>query len=101
MGTALGRELGLDDDKIAAVNDWRASPALDATEKLVLELAEALTVTPAKVDDDLRDRLNVSFSRKQQVELANQIAWENCRARFNRCFDLSADGYQRDEPTGR
>lgn len=93
LGTALGRELGLDEDKIAAVGDWRASSALDDTEKLVLELAEALTNTPATVDDDLRGRLDDRFKKKQMVELANTIAWENCRARFNKCFDIQPDGY--------
>ncbi|MEZ5380668.1 MAG: hypothetical protein R2754_02595 [Microthrixaceae bacterium] len=93
FGTALGRELGLSQDKIDAVNDWRASETLDAREKLVLELAEALTMTPAAVDDDLRIRLESSFSDRQLVELAHTIAWENCRARFNRCFGVEHDGY--------
>ena len=38
IGTALGRELGLPENKIAAVADWRETTALDDVEKLVLEL---------------------------------------------------------------
>lgn len=75
------------------MGDWRATSALDDVEKLVLELAEALTATPTTVDDELRHRLSQRFTRRQQVELANLITWENCRARFNRCFDLQPDGY--------
>ena len=56
IGTALGRELGLPENKIAAVADWRATTALDDVEKLVLELAEALTATPVTVDEELRRR---------------------------------------------
>lgn len=93
IGTALGRELGLLKNKIAAVADWRATTALDDVEKLVLELAEALTATPVTVDEELRRRLQRGFTQRQLVELANLIAWENCRARFNRCFDIQPDGY--------
>lgn len=58
-----------------------------------MEYAEALTATPATVDDDLRDRMSQSFTPKQLVELAQSIAWENARARFNRGFDVQPDGY--------
>lgn len=73
--------------------NWRLSDKLNATEKLVLEYAEALTATPAAIDDDLRNRIAAAFTRKQAVELTNLIAWENARARFNRGFDVPPDGY--------
>ncbi len=59
----------------------------------MVELADVLTRTPSNVDDDLRCRLEATFSRKQLVELAHFIAWENCRARFNRAFDVPSTGY--------
>lgn len=73
--------------------DWRATTALTTPEKMVCELAEALTHTPADVSADLRARLEVEFSPKQLVELAHTIAWENARARFNRTFGVEPDGY--------
>ncbi len=73
------------------------SDKLTATEKLVVEYAEALTATPAAVDDELRDRIAATFTRKQAVELTNLIAWENARARFNRGFDVQPDGYAVDQ----
>ncbi len=60
---------------------------------MVAEFADVLTRTPADVDPDLRRRLEARFSKKQLVELAHFIAWENCRARFNRAFDVPATGY--------
>lgn len=66
---------------------------MTAIEKLVLELAEALTATPVTVDEELRRQLQRGFAQRQLVELASLIAWENCRARFNRCFDIQPDGY--------
>ena len=58
-----------------------------------MEFADVLSQTPVNVTDDLEQRLQSRFSEKQLVELANNIAWENCRARFNRAFRIEADGY--------
>ncbi len=65
----------------------------DSDEKLVLELADAVTVTPARVSDDLRQRLKKRFSTAQLVELAAAIAWENYRARSNRVFGFGSEGF--------
>lgn len=62
-------------------------------EKLVIEYAEALTMTPTTVDDALRARLRVEFTKKQLAELTHFIAVENLRARFNRGFDIQPEGY--------
>ena len=73
--------------------DWRASPHLDDDERLVIEFAHTLSVTPVVMTDDLDERLRRRFSEKQVVELAHLIAWENCRARFNRALRIEPDGY--------
>jgi alkylhydroperoxidase family enzyme len=65
----------------------------DSDEKLVLELADALTVTPARVTPELRQRLQKRFSTPQLVELAAAIAWENYRARSNRVFGFGSEGF--------
>ena len=66
---------------------------MTATEKLVIEYAESLTLTPATVTDELRAQLRDTFSDKQLAELTNFITWENARARFNRGFGIEAEGY--------
>ena len=50
-------------------------------------------MTPTTVDDDLRERLQAEFSKKQLAELTHFIAVENLRARFNRGFDIQPEGY--------
>ena len=50
-------------------------------------------MTPSNVSDDVHRRLRDRFSEKQIVELSNNIAWENARARFNRGFRVEPDGY--------
>ena len=64
-----------------------------ADEKLVLELADAITATPASVSPDLRERMQKRFSTPQLVELAAAIAWENYRARSNRVFGFDSEGF--------
>jgi alkylhydroperoxidase family enzyme len=61
----------------------------------VLELADALTATPAQVTEELRERLKKRFSTPQLVELGGAIAWENYRARSNRVFGFGSEGFYR------
>ncbi len=59
----------------------------------MIEFADTLSRTPVEMSDELLACLRSEFTEKQVVELANNIAWENCRARFNRAFLIEADGY--------
>ena len=86
----MGRKAGLSDDKLRAVlGDDRTS--FNNTERLVIELADAMTDTPANVSDDLYARLRNQFSEEQLMQLGAQIAFENYRARWNRIFDVESD----------
>lgn len=72
---------------------FEASPYFTDDEKLVLRLAVQLTGTPAEVDDSLYAALRNRFSEHELVELSAAIAWENYRARFNRAFNVGAEGF--------
>ncbi len=50
-------------------------------------------MTPAAVTDAIFDALRPHFSEAELVELTATIAMENYRARFNRSFDVEAQGY--------
>ncbi len=78
-----------------AVVDHDMTPFND-TERLVIELADAMTDTPANVSDDLYERLRNQFSEEQLMQLGGQIAFENYRARWNRIFNVESDNlYQK------
>jgi alkylhydroperoxidase family enzyme len=77
------------------LNWYAESNLFSEDEKLVLELADAITATPAKVAPELRERLQKRFSTPQLVELAAAIAWENYRARSNRVFGFGSEGFYR------
>jgi alkylhydroperoxidase family enzyme len=86
----VDRKAGLSDEKLRAVPGNDLAP-LNDTERLVIELADALTNTPSDVSDELYARLRKQFSEEQLMQLAAQIAFENYRARWNRLFKVESD----------
>jgi alkylhydroperoxidase family enzyme len=72
---------------------FEESRAFDETEKLVLRFTVGLTKTPVDVTDELFAKLRARFDQAQLVELSATVAWENFRARFNRGFDVSPQGF--------
>ena len=86
----MGRKAGLSDDKLRAVLTENRTSFND-TERLVIELADAMTDTPANISDDLYAPLRKQFSEEQLMQLGAQIAFENYRARWNRIFNVESD----------
>jgi alkylhydroperoxidase family enzyme len=93
IGSAVSRNKGLDERQIEELADFEHSDAFSDLEKAVLRFATHLTLTPADVPDDVFDALRSYLSPHQLVELTSAIAWENYRARFNRAFAVTAEGY--------
>jgi alkylhydroperoxidase family enzyme len=93
----VGRKAGLSDDKLRAVLSDDRTPFND-TERLVIELADAMTDTPANISDDLYSRLRKQFSEEQLMQLGAQIAFENYRARWNRIFNVESDNLYTPQP---
>ena len=86
----MGGKAGLSDEKLRAVLTEDRTPFTD-TERLVIELADAMTDTPSNISDDLYGRLRNQFSEEQLMQLGAQIAFENYRARWNRIFNVGSD----------
>jgi alkylhydroperoxidase family enzyme len=87
------QEEGLTDAQLRALPSFRESAEFSETEKLVLELAEAMTRTPTHVREDLRQALLARFSPAQVAELAAAIAWENHRGRLNQALSIQPAGF--------
>ena len=81
------------------MNWYQESDLFDSDQKLVLELADALTATPAKVTPEMRERLQERFTTPELVELGAAIAWENYRARSNRVFGFGSEGFYKPDQT--
>lgn len=93
IGSALARGEGITETQVRDLHRHRSSEAFDEDERLVLDLAEALSGAPAAVDEDLRQRMEATFTPAQQVELAAVIAWENQRARLNQALGVRPSGF--------
>jgi alkylhydroperoxidase family enzyme len=83
---------GLIAERIGAIPDWQDSEVFTWLERLVMLYAEAMTITPPLVTDDLVARLREHFDEAELVELTVIIAAENMRSRMNAALGPSARG---------
>jgi len=93
FGYYLARHQGMAAEKVRDVPMWRDSTAYTDKERVVLEYAEAASITPVLVSDDLVRRLHDHFSEPEIVELAAWVALENYRSRFNAGLGLHSQGF--------
>jgi alkylhydroperoxidase family enzyme len=93
IGSAVSRAKGVRAEQIVELGDYLESPQFDARERTVLAYVDAMTTTPASVDDRLFARLRQYFDEAQIVELTAAIAWENYRSRFNRALAIESDHF--------
>ena len=84
---------GLDLDKIREVPRWRESDVFTPLERDILEYAEAMTLTPPAVTDDMVGHLVDELGAPAMVELTQMVALENMRSRFNAAAGLQSQGY--------
>lgn len=85
------KEIG--DDKLSAIASWRESTVFSEAERVALEMAEAMTFTGERVDDQLFQRLKAHYSEPQIVALAAAIAFENFRSKLNPALGVEAQGF--------
>jgi alkylhydroperoxidase family enzyme len=84
---------GIIEEELRNLTRYRESDVFDSTEKLVLDLAVAMTRTPPVISDELFGQLQEQFTTAQLVELVNAIANENLKGRFNRVFRCEPAGF--------
>jgi len=93
FGYYLAHNKGLDEAKLREVPRWRQSDIFDATERHVLEYADAMTATPPTVTDEMVAALLDDLGAPAVVELTQIIALENMRSRFNSAAGLASQGF--------
>ena len=60
----------------------------DNVERLVLEYADAMTITGRDVSEELFVRVREQFDDDAIVELTEIVAWENASSKFNRALRI-------------
>lgn len=93
IGSALATKAGVTEAQLRALPVYRDSDEFDDDEKLALDLAVGMSRTPVDVSDELFERLRERFDEPQLVELVNEIAIENYRARFSWAFGIGSQGF--------
>jgi AhpD family alkylhydroperoxidase len=93
IGSQQALAWGVSEQQVGDLYRYRESPHFDETERLVLDLAVGMTLTPVQVDDELFAKLRSRFDDAELVEIVNLIAVENLRSRFNAAFRLPSVGF--------
>jgi alkylhydroperoxidase family enzyme len=83
----------LDMDKAREVPRWRESSAFSPLERDVLEYAEAMTLTPPTVTDEIVARLRAQLGEAALVELSAVVAFANFTTRPNIALGIESDGF--------
>ncbi|MBS1697326.1 MAG: carboxymuconolactone decarboxylase family protein [Actinobacteria bacterium] len=89
----LAHDRGLDEAKAREVPIWRESTRFTSRERLVLEYAEAMSLTPPAVTDDLSERLLAEIGAPALIELAAKVGYLNATARANIALGIHSDGF--------
>ncbi len=93
IGTSLNLQAGASAEKIKALPVWQQSPLFSEAERLCLDFAEAVTRLPLQIDEANFAQLRARFSDVQIIELAEFVALENKRSRFNHALGIKSDGF--------
>ena len=93
FGYFMAHNDGLDLAKVREVPRWRDSDVFTETERAVLAYAEAMSITPLGVTDEMVAGLIERLGVEAVVELTQMVALENMRSRFNSAAGLQSQGY--------
>ena len=89
----LAHEHGLDEAKVREVPRWRESTVFTDLERRVMEYAEAASLTPPAVTDELSDALLAEIGPAALVELAARVAFMNMSARMNIALGIHSEEF--------
>lgn len=92
LGYWLAHTRGLDAAKAREVPRWRVSDVFTPLERDVMEYAEAMSVTPTAVTDELSARLLDALGAPALIELTTYIAVGNLTARANTALGIKSEG---------
>lgn len=85
---------GVAPEKLEAVPHWREADVYTDLERRAMAYAEAMSVTPLEVTDDMVAGLRELLTDAALVELTVVVALENSRARTNAAFGLTSQGFR-------
>ena len=94
FGYWVSHNRGVDPAKLEAITAWRTSDVYTELERMVIEYAEAMSVTPPTVTDEMVAGLRQRMSDAAVVELTAAIALENSYSRTNAALGFTSQGFK-------
>jgi AhpD family alkylhydroperoxidase len=88
LNASRARDLGVLDEKLAALPKFAASSLYDEAEKAALTFAETVTVTGEQTTQELIEDLKHHYNDNTIVELTAVIAHQNMSSKFNAALGI-------------
>ena len=92
LGYFMAHKEGLDEAKAREVPRWRESEVFTPLERQVMEYAEAMSLTPPTVTDEMSARLLDALGAAALIELTAYIALANLYTRTNTALGIESQG---------
>jgi alkylhydroperoxidase family enzyme len=89
---AVGVKVGIGDAKLAALADYRTSPAFSERERAALEYAAQISRHGEDVSDACFARLREHFSEPDVVELTFIVGYQTFAGTFAKALQLAPQG---------
>ena len=86
---------GLDEVKASEVPRWRKSSVFTSLERDVMDYAEAMSMTPPQVTDELSARLLEQLGAPALVELTSVVGFANSAARSNVALGIESQEFSK------
>jgi alkylhydroperoxidase family enzyme len=93
INAAVGGKVGLSREQIEAALGTSEPGHMSERERIALEYADRVSVTPVDVPDEFFAHLRRLFSEREIVELTAHIAHENYNAKSNRPLRVDANNF--------
>lgn len=93
LGYFMAHNGGLEEAKAREVPRWRESTVFTVFERELMEYAEAMTVTPPVVTDQMSAELLTQLGAAALVELTTVIGLANLASRTNTAFGVESQGF--------
>ena len=93
LNSSAALERHVAQEKLAALDDYEASPFFGERERAALAFAEGVTDPARPLDDAVFARLRARFGEQEVLELTALVAFQNLSSKFNAALGVPAQGF--------
>jgi alkylhydroperoxidase family enzyme len=90
---AVGVKVGISEATLAALDEYRTSPAFTERERVALEFCEQVTRDDLAVSDPCFARLREHFSEAEVLDVVAVVGYQIFASKFAKAFALAPQGF--------